>query len=78
MSVLGDFGYRPTRLRLRNTHFDGRGTKTFRLVGLPIDGIMNFTYVDPTTGATLSCDATCPLSNDTSIEYQVYPFSSLS
>lgn len=73
MTVLGDFGYRPTKLRLRNTHFQGRGTKTFRFVGLPIDGIMNLTYVDPVTGATHACDATCPLSNDSNIEFQVCP-----
>jgi hypothetical protein len=71
MTVLGNFGYRPTRLRLRNTHLDGRGTKTFRFVAQPIDGIMNFTYTDPVTGQNSHCDATCPLSNETSVEFQV-------
>lgn len=74
MTVLGNFGYRPTKLRLRNTHLQGRGTKTFRFVAQPIDGIMNFTYVDPATGKTQACDATCPLSSDTSIPFQVRPF----
>jgi len=74
LTVLGNYGYRPTRLRLQNTHYQGRGTKTFRFVALPIDGIMNFTYTDPTTGQSMSCDATCPLSNDTSITYQDFEF----
>jgi hypothetical protein len=72
MTVLGNFGYRPTKLRLRNTHFQGRGTKTFRFVAHPIDGIMNFTYVDPATSETHACDATCPLSNDPNVEFQVH------
>ena len=71
MTVLGEFGYRPTKLRLRNTHFQGRGTKTFRFVAQPIDGIMNFTYTDPATGQAAHCDATCPLSHDPSVEFQV-------
>jgi hypothetical protein len=40
-------------------------------VAQPIDGIMNFTYTDPKTGKTAACDATCPLSNDSSIAFQV-------
>jgi hypothetical protein len=35
---------------------------------------MNFTYTDPTTGQTHACDATCPLSNDTTLEYQDFEF----
>ena len=77
MTVLGNYGYRPTRLRLRNTHFQGRGTKTFRLVAHPINGIMNFTYVNPSTGATMACDAQCPLSNDTTVQFQVFPIQTL-
>ena len=74
MTVIGNFGYRPTKLRLRNTHINGRGTKTFRFVAQPIDGIMNLTYTDPTTGKTVACDATCPLSNDTTLEFQDFKF----
>jgi hypothetical protein len=73
MTVLGGFGYRPTRLRLRNTHFQGRGTKTFRFIAMPINGIMNFTYTDPATGQTRACDAECPLSDDSTVKFQVYP-----
>ena len=73
VTVLGNFGYRPTKLRLRNTYFQGRGTKTFRFVAQPINGIMNLTYTDPTTGQTRACDATCPLSSDPTVAFQV-PF----
>lgn len=55
------FGFEPTKLRLHNTDFEGRGTKTFRYTALPDGGIMNFTYVDPESGDKKYCDARCPL-----------------
>lgn len=55
------FGFRPTSLRLYNTDYEGRGTKTFRYTALPDGGIMNLTYTDPSTGQTAYCDARCPL-----------------
>lgn len=55
------FGFNPTLLRLYNTNQGGRGTKTFRFVALPINGIMNLTYVD-SNGQNASCSADCPLS----------------
>ncbi|KAI8940028.1 hypothetical protein NX059_003750 [Plenodomus lindquistii] len=55
------FGFEPTRLRLWNTDFEGRGTKTFRFTALPDGGILNMTYVDPSTGRKSFCDARCPL-----------------
>lgn len=69
-----NFGFQPDKLRLWNTHEDGRGTKTWRFTALPIDGIMNFTYIDPATGQNKSCTSECPLSNDTSITYQDFHF----
>ncbi|KAI9720471.1 MAG: hypothetical protein M1812_002977 [Candelaria pacifica] len=68
------FGFRPTKLRIWNTHQDGRGTKTFRFTALPIRGIMNLTYVDPATGKNASCDARCPLSDNTTLPYQDFKF----
>lgn len=59
------FGFKPTKLRLRNADFEGRGTKTFRFTAFPLDGIMNLTYVDPLTNATKFCDAWCELSSGT-------------
>ena len=68
------FGYEPTKLRIWNTHQDGRGTKTFRFTAFPINGIMNFTYMDPATRQNASCSSTCPLSNDPSVKYQDFRF----
>ncbi|KAI9838431.1 MAG: hypothetical protein M1837_002486 [Sclerophora amabilis] len=68
------FGFRPTKMRIWNTHQDGRGTKTFRFTALPINGIMNLTYTDPATGNNSTCDARCPLSDDTDPQYQDFSF----
>lgn len=68
------FGFQPTKLRLWNTRQDGRGTKTFRFMAFPINGIMNFTYVDPASGRWSSCTSECPLSRDTDVEYQDFYF----
>ena len=68
------FGFEPTKLRLYNTHQDGRGTKTWRFTALPINGIMNFTYIDPATGQNASCTSECPLSSDTSVQFQDFHF----
>ena len=69
-----NFGYQPKKLRIWNTHQDGRGTKTFRYTAMPINGIMNFTYTDPSTGQTAYCDARCPLSSDPSVKFQDFTF----
>ena len=68
------FGFEPTKLRLWNTHQEGRGTKTWRYTALPINGIMNFTYIDPATGQNASCSSECPLSSNTSVKYQDFHF----
>ncbi|KAH7399606.1 cortical protein marker for cell polarity-domain-containing protein [Pyrenochaeta sp. MPI-SDFR-AT-0127] len=54
------FGFEPTSLKLYNTDYEGRGSKTFRFTALPDGGIMNFSYVDP-NGQQAFCDARCPL-----------------
>lgn len=75
-----NFGFQPTKLRLWNTHQNGRGTKTFRFTALPLNGIMNMTYNDPTTGKKTPCDADgarCPLSDNTSLPFQDFEFYNL-
>ncbi|KAH6854623.1 cortical protein marker for cell polarity-domain-containing protein [Chaetomium sp. MPI-CAGE-AT-0009] len=67
-------GFQPTKLRLYNTHQDGRGTKTWRFTAMPINGIMNFTYIDPVTRQNASCTSECPLSDDKSIKFQDFHF----
>ncbi|KAH6675609.1 cortical protein marker for cell polarity-domain-containing protein [Halenospora varia] len=71
------FGFQPTRLRLWNTHQDGRGTKTWRYTAFPINGIMNFTFIDPATGQNASCSSECPLSSNTSVKFQDFYFVNL-
>ncbi|KAI9828781.1 MAG: hypothetical protein M1832_001886 [Thelocarpon impressellum] len=68
------FGFRPTKLRIWNTKQDGRGTKTFRYTALPLNGIMNLTYIDPATGQNASCDARCPLTDNSTVEFQDFTF----
>lgn len=55
------FGFEPTSLRLYNTDYQGRGSKTFRFTALPDGGILNLTYTDPESGRPAFCDARCPL-----------------
>ncbi|KAF2030061.1 hypothetical protein EK21DRAFT_66447 [Setomelanomma holmii] len=55
------FGFEPTRLKLYNTDYQNRGTKTWRFTALPDGGIMNMSYVDPSNGRVSYCDARCPL-----------------
>ncbi|CAK7214539.1 hypothetical protein SCUCBS95973_002181 [Sporothrix curviconia] len=68
------FGFQPSKLRLWNTHLDGRGTQTFRFTALPLNGILNFTYIDPATGVNATCTSECPLSQNTSVAYQDFHF----
>jgi hypothetical protein len=68
-----NFGFTPSKLRLWNTHQDGRGTKTWRFTNNP-NSILRFNYTDPATNQTLMCDQTCSLSNDTNIKYQDFIF----
>lgn len=68
------FGFEPSKLRLWNTHQDGRGTETWRFTALPLNGIMNFTYIDPDTGVNSTCTSECPLSQSTNVTYQDFYF----
>lgn len=65
------FDFFPTKIRIYNTHLDGRGTKEFLLRALPDNGIMNLTYIDE-SGKKASCDSSCPLSSDTSETYREF------
>ncbi|KAL4916524.1 cortical protein marker for cell polarity-domain-containing protein [Aspergillus aurantiobrunneus] len=68
------YTFNPSKLRVYNTHFEGRGTKSFLFRRLPDNGIMNMTYTDPTTGDDVSCDQYCPLSDDPGEEYREFRF----
>ena len=66
-------GFVPTKLRIFNTDFEGRGTREFRFTAFPIDGIMNLTYVDA-EGERQFCDAVCPLRPGNEVEFQDFEF----
>lgn len=68
------FGYKPNKLRLYNTHYQGRGTKAFLFRALPDNGIMNLTYTDPDTGDGTYCDSSCPLSSSSDEKYREFHF----
>ncbi|KAJ6164388.1 hypothetical protein N7470_003060 [Penicillium chermesinum] len=67
------FTFTPSRIRLYNTHMDGRGTKSFHLKAIPDDGIMNLTYTDD-SGKLAHCDQNCPLSDSTKEKYRDFTF----
>ncbi|OAG35257.1 hypothetical protein AYO21_10593 [Fonsecaea monophora] len=72
------FGFEPTKLRLWQTSQSGKGTKTWRFTAHPLNGILNFTTTDPTTGDLISCSATCPLAEyNASQPYQDFFFVNL-
>ncbi|KAK6340653.1 hypothetical protein TWF696_008978 [Orbilia brochopaga] len=64
----------PTKLRVYNSNFEGRGVKLFRFVSRPNNGIMNLTSVDP-LGRRYYCDAWCTLyQTNKSMPYQDFNF----
>lgn len=67
---------RPSKLRVFNARDSDEQVSLFRIVTTPSNGIMNLTYLDPTTGELASCDAWCPLlssQNLTDISSKSYP-----
>lgn len=59
------FGFIPTKLRLYNTKYQGRGTKTFYFENLNNGGVLNLNYID-VDGKNQSCSSTCPLPENNS------------
>ncbi|SGZ46790.1 CIC11C00000003686 [Sungouiella intermedia] len=58
---LGMRGISPTKIRLYVPNDSSDGIRLFRLYTYPNNGIMNLTYVDPSTNELAYCDAWCPL-----------------
>lgn len=54
-------GVKPTKIRLYVPDDGSDGIRLFRLYTYPNNGIMNLTYVDPSTNQIAYCDAWCPL-----------------
>ncbi|KAF7727896.1 hypothetical protein EC973_006895 [Apophysomyces ossiformis] len=66
------FGHsiQPTVFRIANTHYEGKGTRTFSIVALGSNHYFDLSYVDPSTQRTVQCSTACFLSNMTTLEYQ--------
>lgn len=69
-----DYVFKPTKVRLYNTAFEGRGTKDFLLRALPDNGIMNLTYTDPSSNEKTYCDSSCPLPHNSDKKYLEFEF----
>ena len=54
------FGFVPTKLRLYNTKYQGRGTKSFYFEDMDNGGILNLNFID-SDGQNQSCSSVCPL-----------------
>ena len=73
-SATFNFGFEPTKIRLWNTHQDGRGTKTWRFSNNP-NSILRFTFNDPdNNNQNSTCDQQCPLSGNTTVQFQDFFF----
>ncbi|KAJ1675169.1 hypothetical protein EV182_001792, partial [Spiromyces aspiralis] len=51
----------PSLLRLRNTLYNGRGTRTFQVMVATTNTILTLSYIDPDTGFEQFCSNSCPL-----------------
>ena len=54
------FGFIPTKLRLYNTKYQGRGTKSWSFENLANGGVLAFNYID-SNGKNQTCAGNCPL-----------------
>ncbi|SCV69677.1 BQ2448_1071 [Microbotryum intermedium] len=72
--------YKPLQargVRLGNTFYEGRGTKTFSFVSIPDNQVLTLTYAsDPrnASSALTTCSTSCPLAHDTDVPYQDFLF----
>ena len=74
---LYSYTFKPTKLRLYNTNYEGRGTKTFYFENLDTGGILNLEYID-VDGKNQSCQLNCPLPQNNSTHQDFYFVPSLS
>ncbi|KAJ1955866.1 hypothetical protein GGI12_005460, partial [Dipsacomyces acuminosporus] len=61
-----DFPFKttPSLLRLMNTMFQGRGTKSFRVEAAENNQVLSMSYLDPDTRAEKFCTRSCPLDHN--------------
>ncbi|CAG8521742.1 17176_t:CDS:2 [Cetraspora pellucida] len=68
-----DYELKPTAIGLKNTNYQGRGTKTFRLISIPDNSIIDLSYTNTTNGTTFTCSDSCPL-GPSNTDYQIFNF----
>ncbi|KAJ2798080.1 hypothetical protein H4R20_004949, partial [Coemansia guatemalensis] len=58
-----DFPFKttPSLLRLMNTRYQGRGTKTIRVEAVPNNQALTMSYLDPDTRTEMFCTQSCPM-----------------
>jgi hypothetical protein len=61
----------PSKIRIYNSAQLDSQVSLFRLITAPANGIMNLTYIDPSTGELAYCDAWCPLLSSTELKESV-------
>ncbi|GAA6002971.1 hypothetical protein JCM10207_001925 [Rhodosporidiobolus poonsookiae] len=64
-------------IRLGNTFYGGRGTKTFSVVSIPTNEVLTLSYnSDPSdiTSELVTCSDACPLAHNESLPYQDFLF----
>ncbi|KAJ1722657.1 hypothetical protein LPJ53_002961 [Coemansia erecta] len=64
MTINFPFKATPSLLRLMNTVYDGRGTKTFRMMAVENNQVLTMSYIDPDTKTELFCTQGCPLAQN--------------
>ncbi|CAG8665831.1 14004_t:CDS:2, partial [Acaulospora colombiana] len=63
----------PTAISIRNTNYQGRGTKSFRLVSSPDQSVLTLVYANATTGEITNCSNICTLDPNNQV-FQIYYF----
>ncbi|KAK9760006.1 hypothetical protein K7432_016406, partial [Basidiobolus ranarum] len=59
----------PSLLRIKNTNYEGRGTKTFRVLSIPGNLVLPLSYYNSTTQKTVACSEECPLDQEPSLPF---------
>ncbi|KAH3684514.1 hypothetical protein WICPIJ_004523 [Wickerhamomyces pijperi] len=58
----------PSKIRIYQSTDEDSAISLFRLETAPANGIMNLTYVDPSSGELSHCDAWCPMFNSSYLD----------
>ncbi|CAG8476396.1 8419_t:CDS:10 [Diversispora eburnea] len=68
-----DYEIVPTVIGIKNTKYQDRGTKSFRLIVNSNQAVASLTYTDSTDGTIKNCSDPCPLQHDNQ-DFQLFYF----